>query len=92
MAVETARNIWLFEYMIATGGLFVLLVRWLLPHRWWAWSVAVSALIAFLLWFQGQLDVMINNWFGSFYNLVQQVLAKANSIIRERFNDQPAFR
>ncbi|CAN5365802.1 peptide antibiotic transporter SbmA [soil metagenome] len=88
VAVETARNIWLFQYMIATGALFVGLVGWLLPHRWFRWSVACSALLVFLLWFQVQLDVMINNWFGTFYNIVQQALAKPGAITQEQFFGQ----
>jgi peptide/bleomycin uptake transporter len=88
VAVETARNIWLFQYMIATGALFVGLVGWLLPHRWFRWSVACSALIVFLLWFQVQLDVMINNWFGTFYNMVQQALAKPGAVTQEQFFGQ----
>jgi len=88
VAVETARNIWLFQYMIATGALFVGLVGWLLPHRWFRWSVACSALIVFLLWFQVQLDVMINNWFGTFYNIVQQALAKPGAVTQEQFFGQ----
>jgi peptide/bleomycin uptake transporter len=90
VALETARNIWLFQYMIGIGALFVGLVGWLMPHRWYRWSVAVSALIVFLLWFQVQLDVMINNWFGSFYNMVQQALAKPNAVTQEQFFGQLA--
>lgn len=88
VAVESARNIWLFEYMIGSGALFVGLVRWLMPHPWWRWSVAVSALIVFLLWFQVQLDVMINTWFGSFYNLVQKALATPGAITQAEFFGQ----
>ena len=90
VAVETARNIWLYQYMIVTGGMFVALVGWLLPQRWFRWSVAVSALIVFLLWFQVQLDVMINTWFGTFYNMVQQALAKPGAITQEQFFGQLA--
>jgi ABC-type long-subunit fatty acid transport system fused permease/ATPase subunit len=35
-------------------------------HRWFWWSVVVSSIILFIVWFLVQLDVMINNWFGSF--------------------------
>jgi peptide/bleomycin uptake transporter len=90
VAVETARNIWLYQYMIGTGAIFVGLVGWLLPHRWFRWSVGVSALIVFLIWFNVQLDVMINNWFGSFYNMVQQALAKPNAVTEEQFFGQLA--
>jgi peptide/bleomycin uptake transporter len=85
IGVETARNIWLYEYMIGAGAIFIGLVRWLLPHPWSRWSVGVSALIVFLIWFSVQLDVMINNWFGTFYNMVQQALAKPNAVAESEF-------
>ena len=90
VAVETARNIWLYEYMIAAAAVFIGLVGWLLPHRWFRWSVGGSALIVFLIWFNVQLDVMINNWFGTFYNMVQQALAKPNAVTQEQFFGQLA--
>ena len=88
VAVETARNIWLYQYMIMFGAVFCAAVAWLLPHRWFWWSVAGSALIVFLLWFSVQLDVMINNWFGTFYNMVQQALAKPGAVTQEQFFGQ----
>ena len=90
IAVETARNIWLYQYMIVAGALFVGAVGWLLPHRWFRWSVGVSAVIIFFIWFQVQLDVMINNWFGTFYNMIQQALAKPNAVTQEQFFGQLA--
>lgn len=90
IAVQVARDLWLYQYMIVTGALFVGLVGWLLPHRWFWWSVGVSALIVFLLWFQVQLDVMVNNWFGAFYNLIQKALAKPNAITQREFYSQQA--
>jgi peptide/bleomycin uptake transporter len=90
VAVESARNIWLYQYMIASGAVFVALIGWLLPHRWFRWSVGVSAVIVFFIWFQVQLDVMINNWFGTFYNMVQQALAKPGAITQEQFFGQLA--
>lgn len=90
IAVETARNIWMYQYMIAMGGIFVVLVGWLLPHRWFRWSVGVSAVIVFFIWFQVQLDVMINVWFGTFYNMIQQALAKPNAVTLDQFFGQLA--
>jgi peptide/bleomycin uptake transporter len=90
IAVQVARDIWLYEYMIVAGAIFVGLAGWLLPHRWFRWSVAVSAIIIFFLWFRVQLDVMINNWFGTFYNMVQQALAKPNAVTQEQFFGQLA--
>jgi peptide/bleomycin uptake transporter len=90
IAVETARNIWLYQYMIVAGVIFVGLVGWLLPHRWFRWSVSVSAVLIFFIWFQVQLDVMINNWFGTFYNMVQQALGKPGAVTQEQFFGQLA--
>jgi peptide/bleomycin uptake transporter len=90
VAVQVARDLWLYEYMIVTGGLFVALVGWIIRHPWFRWSVGVSALIVFLLWFQVQLDVMINNWFGTFYNLIQQALSKPYAITQGQFYAQQA--
>jgi peptide/bleomycin uptake transporter len=88
IAVETARNIWLYQYMIVTGAIFVGLVGWLMPHRWFRWSVGVSAAIVFFIWFQVQLDVMINVWFGTFYNMIQQALGKPGAVTQEQFFGQ----
>lgn len=90
VAVQVARDLWLYQYMIVIGALFVGLVGWLFPHRWSRWSVGVSAIIVFLLWFQVQLDVMINGWFGTFYNLIQKALAKPNAITLSEFYTQQA--
>ena len=88
IAVEIARSIWAYQYMIVMGALFVGLIAWLFPHQWLRWSVAVSAVIIFFLWFRVQMDVMINNWFGTFYNMVQQALAKPNAVTQEQFFGQ----
>jgi peptide/bleomycin uptake transporter len=90
VAVESARDIWLYQYMIVSGAIFTALVGWLIPHRWFRWSVGVSAVIVFFTWFQVQLDVMINTWFGTFYNMVQQALGKPGSVTQTAFFGQLA--
>ncbi len=90
ISVQVARDLWLYQYMIVAGAIFVGLAAWFSPHPWLRWSVAVSALIVFLLWFQVQLDVMINNWFGTFYNLIQKALAKPYAITQGEFYAQQA--
>lgn len=89
-ARETALDVWLYQYMIFCGAVFVALWGWLAPHRWFRWSVGVSAVIIFVTWFQVQLDVMINNWFGTFYDMVQQALGTPGSVTAGRFYGQIA--
>lgn len=51
-----------------------------LTRRWWPWSVLGSALILVTNWYQVELDVAINEWFGEFYNLIQKALTEPGSI------------
>ena len=88
-AFDAARNwaidIWLYQYMIAGGAIFSAVWDRIVPHRWSRWSVAVSFIILFAVWFQVQLDVMINVWFGTFFDLVQVALASPNSVTIDAF-------
>jgi peptide/bleomycin uptake transporter len=42
--------------------------------EWFVWSWLGAAAIIASLWYQVQLDVQINEWFGSFYDMIQQAL------------------
>lgn len=46
-----------------------------LDRKWFAWSIAGTLLILGTTWYKVQLDVQINEWFGSFYNFIQDSLA-----------------
>lgn len=79
-ARESALNFWFYQYFLIAMGLFIGFWRWYDPHPWQLWSVAGSGLIFFTNWFLVQLDVMINNWFGTFYDLIQTALGTPGSI------------
>jgi len=51
-----------------------------LNRRWFAWSILGTVLILAATWYRVQLDVQINEWFGTFYDLVQNALSKPGSI------------
>jgi peptide/bleomycin uptake transporter len=48
----------------------------------------VASIIVFATWFQVQLDVMINNWFGTFYDMVQDALGNPGVITLPEFYGQ----
>ena len=54
-------------------------------RRWWAWSILGSLVILLATAYRVQLDVQINDWFGSFYDLIQEALGKPGSITAEQF-------
>ena len=87
-AHQIAIDIWLYQYMIVSGAIFAALVAKFMPHRWFWWSVVVSSIIVFATWFQVQLDVMINNWFGTFYDMVQKALAEPGVVTLPEFYGQ----
>jgi len=59
-----------------------------MSRRWCAWSALGGGLILFASWYQVQLDVRINEWFGSFYNLIQKALGKPGSITMDEYLGQ----
>jgi peptide/bleomycin uptake transporter len=59
-------------------------------RRWLPWSLLGSALILFATWYRVQLDVQINEWFGTFYDLVQKALGKPGSITADAYWGQLA--
>jgi len=58
---------------------FFKLKKWFL----WAWGGGATILIS--LWLQVQIDVKINEWFGTFYDMIQKALAEPNSITIEEY-------
>jgi peptide/bleomycin uptake transporter len=59
-----------------------------LNRRWWRWSILGTLLILFAIWYRVQLDVKINEWFGTFYDLVQTALSKPGSITAPQYWQQ----
>ncbi|EOD81192.1 SbmA protein [Grimontia indica] len=56
-----------------------------LDRRWFHWSILGSALILYVTWYKVELDVQINEWFGSFYNLIQKALSEPNTVEFDEF-------
>ena len=53
--------------------------------RWYPWSIFGSLIILVSTWYQVQLDVMINEWFGEFYDTLQKALTTPNSVSEKEF-------
>jgi len=66
--------IWFYIYFFGGIGVFYLFWAWYAPHRWQNWSILVSGLILFSTNFSVQVDIALNAWRGSFYDLIQKAL------------------
>ena len=63
--------IWFYIYFTVAVALFAGFWEWYAPHRWARWSILGSALIIFTTYFQVQVSVAINAWYGPFYDMIQ---------------------
>ena len=82
--------IWFYIYYALAVGLFAGFWRFYAPHPWERWSVLGSALIIFVTYFQVQVSVAINAWYGPFYDLIQTALAKTAPVTQAQFFAQLA--
>jgi peptide/bleomycin uptake transporter len=82
--------LWFYIYFAACVALFGAAWRRCSPHRWSNWSILGSALILFAAYFQVQVSVAINRWYGPFYDLIQAALSKSSPITLEQFYNQLA--
>jgi peptide/bleomycin uptake transporter len=72
--------LWFYIYYAAIVGLFAAFWWRTSPHPWFGWSVLGSAAIVFYTYFNVQLSVAINAWYGPFYDLLNEALTKSRKI------------
>ena len=59
--------------------------RFFTNKKWFLWGWLGSVLILSSLWIQVKIDVMINEWFGEFYDMIQKALGAPNSITMSEY-------
>jgi peptide/bleomycin uptake transporter len=77
--------LWFDLYFALCAAIFAAAWMLLAPHPWANWSILGSALIVFTSYFQVQVSVAINSWYGPFYDLVQAALSKSAPVTVEQF-------
>lgn len=83
-------SLWFYLYFAVVVLTFAAIWMLWAPHPWTRWSVFGSALILFSTYFQVQVSVAINTWYGPFYNLVQSALSKPGSVMIGQFYSELA--
>lgn len=77
--------LWFYLYSLLAFSIFALGWQMLAPHPWWRWSVPGSALILFSTYFQVQVSVAINDWYGPFYDMIQAALGQTRDVTLGEF-------
>ncbi len=69
-------KVWLYQYIVLVTVVFCIAWFFVDRNRWYWWAVCGSAVILLVTYFQVQLGVYINNWYGDFYDLIQLALSE----------------
>jgi peptide/bleomycin uptake transporter len=77
LSLITAPHIWFDIFFGIMVAIFALFWKSYSPHPWFNWSVLGSALIVFVTYFQVQISVAINEWYGPYFDLIQKGLDPA---------------
>lgn len=73
----SAPHLWFNIYFGVGVAIFAAVWYRLSPHPWFVWSVLGTALIVFVTYFQVQISVAINSWYGGYFDLIQKALDPA---------------
>jgi peptide/bleomycin uptake transporter len=84
--------LWFYIYYALGVALFYAFWRWYAPHPWQNWSIVVSSVIFFLIYFNVQISVAVNNWYGPFMDYVQGLMSgTTNSTAGEFYRGAASF-
>jgi peptide/bleomycin uptake transporter len=72
--------LWFYIFYAVIVGIFSGVWWKLSLHPWYRWSVLGTALIIFYVYFNVQLSVAINAWYGPFYDLLNEALTKTRKV------------
>ncbi len=80
-------KVWLYQYIVLVTVLFCVVWFFIDRNRWYWWAVCGSAVILLVTYFQVQLGVYINSWYGDFYDMIQLALSEqgVSKITSEQF-------
>lgn len=81
----TPDRLYIYTFIIAAGILFSLFWTFATDHKWRFWSVWGSTFIIIGNYFSVQNDVFINEWYGSFYDMLQAAFSKTRIVSADEY-------
>ncbi|MDZ7824453.1 MAG: peptide antibiotic transporter SbmA [Ahrensia sp.] len=84
----TADKAWTYIFIALSGLLFAIAWSFIEKNRWYWWSVVGSTIIILATYYNVQISVYLNDWYGGFYDLLQKALGEPNSVTGEQFYGQ----
>lgn len=81
----TADKLLIYIYMAAAGFSFAIVWMFLDKNKWSRWSVLGSTIIILVTYYNVQISVFLNDWYGGFYDLLQLALSEKGAVTLEQF-------
>ncbi len=76
----TAERVWLYQYVLMVALVFCVFWYFYKRNEWYWWSVVSSTVILLVIYFQVQVQAFVNEWSGSFFNVIQLALTQPGSV------------
>ncbi len=76
----TQEFLWFYIYYLFSSLLFYSFWAYYSPHKWQLWSILGSSLLIFMAYMTVQVSVIINAWYGPFYNDIQTALGGSGEV------------
>ncbi len=76
-------KIWVYQFIVLAVAVFCIAWYFVDRNRWYPWAVVGTAIILLVTYFQVQIGVWINNWFGDLFDMIQRALTTPGSVSEE---------
>lgn len=76
----TAEKLLIYIYMAVAGFGFAAVWMFMDKNIWSRWSVLGSTIIMLVTYYNVQLSVFLNDWYGGFYDLLQKALGEKDAV------------
>ncbi|MFO1033748.1 MAG: peptide antibiotic transporter SbmA [Hyphomicrobiales bacterium] len=80
--------LWFYAYYAVIVAIFAAAWWFVHPHKYFLWSVLGTALIIFTTYYQVEVSVAINAWYGPFYDLIQASASKSRPTPMSEYIEQ----
>lgn len=83
--------LWFYIWFVLATTIFAVFWSVIARHPWQRWSIWGSALILFNIWFNVQINVTINAWYGPFWDMIQKMLGSGGGSINHIYQNMLTF-
>ena len=77
----TPEFLWFDLYYILSTFIFFGFWTYYSPHKWQVWSILGSSVLILMAYLTVQVSVVINAWYGPFYDDVQKALGGGGEVV-----------